>query len=160
MRIERYTARIGHGVSIAEDVTYDELVDRVLEFVVRAAISRANDDCCWEEDELRRQGLRAVEFLRDGRALWWDCNAFEAESRAAKRARSEKQFAVQNELGESFYRMLAEDLRERFRRVGYSASELFTDMKDIFREIAADASDRTIQAKESLVAEICNHNFS
>ena len=154
MRIQRFTARIGHGVSIAEDVTYDELVERVLEFVVRAAIAKANDYSTWEEEELRREGLRAIEFLKDGKALWWDREAFDAEDAEAKRERAHERFLSQNEFGGTFFEGLDSDLRVRLRSAGYSTTTLFTDMKELYREIAADAIDRSAQAKEGLVAEI------
>lgn len=154
MRIQRFTARIGHGVSIAEDVSYDELVDRVLEFVVRAAIARANDHSTWEEEELRREGLKRIEFAGDGRALWWDRDAFEAENAEAKRESAQDLFASQNTFDGSFFHALDRDLRERLRQAGYATGELFADMKELYREIAADASDRSAQAREGLVAEI------
>jgi len=156
VQIPRFTARIGHGVSIAEDVSYDELVDCVLEFVVRAAIAKANDYCSWEEEELRRQGLNAIGFVRDGKALWWDRDSFEVEYAEAEREGSAELFASQNEFGGAFFEKMDSDLRERLRRAGYAARPLFTDAKDLYREIAADASDRSAQARESLVAEIVN----
>jgi hypothetical protein len=154
VRTQRFTARIGHGVSIAEDVTYDELVDRLLEYVVRAAIAKANDYSTWEEEELRREGLRGVEFVKDGRALWWDQEAFDAEKAEAKRERAHEIFRARNEFAGTFFEALDGDLREKLRRAGYATTALFTDMRELFREIAADASDRTAQAREGLVSEI------
>jgi hypothetical protein len=154
MRSPRFTARIGHGVSIAEDVSYDELVDRVLEFVVRAAIARANDRSTWEEEELRRQGLKGIEFARASKALWWDADAFAAEQAEAKREGASELFLSRNECGGTFFETLDADLRKRFRNAGYSTASLITEMNEIFREIAADASDRSSQANESLIAEI------
>lgn len=154
MRSQRFTARIGHGVSIAEDVSYDELVDHVLEFVVRGAIAKANDRSTWEEEELRRQGLKGIEFAREGKALWWDLDAFSAELAEAKREGAGELFVSRNECAVRFFDALDFDLRERLRGAGYSTASLFADMNEIYREIAADASDRSSQANEGLIAEI------
>ena len=74
----RYSACIGAS-AIAADVSYDELVGGVLEFVLRAAIAVAADQFEWEHEELRRDGLTAIEFFREGKALWWDRECFESE---------------------------------------------------------------------------------
>lgn len=152
--MHRFTARIGHGVSIAEDVDYDELVTRVLEFVARAAIAKAIDQHTWEEEEVRRQGLNAIEFVKGGKALWSDRDAFEIERSEAKRERVGERFLATNECGRTFFEKLDADLRERLRFAGYSVVSLRTEMRDLYREIAADASDRSAQAREGLVAEI------
>lgn len=156
MRTHRFTARIGHGVSIAEDVTYHELVDSVLEFAVRAAVARANDQSTWEEDELRRRGLMVIEFAKDGKALWWDRDAFDVEHDEAKRERAKELFCSRNEFDGTFLDTLDEDLRKRLRGVGYATASLLANMNELYREIAAEASDRSAQARESLIAEILN----
>lgn len=151
---QRFTARIGHGVSIAEDVTYCELVDRILEFVVRAAIARANDRSSWEEEEVRRQGLQRIEFAKDGKALWCDAGAFAAEEAEANREGASKLFLSRNECGERFLQTLDLDVRTRLRNAGYSTASLLAEMNEIYREIAGDASDRSLQANEALIDEI------
>lgn len=154
LRTQRFTARIGRGASIAEDATYEELVDRVFEFVVRAAIAKANDRSTWEEEELRREGLKRIEFAKEGKALWWDLDAFDAEKTEAKRERCPELFLSQNEFDGSFFDTIDSDLRERLRNAGYATASLFGDMKEVYREIAADAIDRYAKANESLIAEI------
>ncbi|MBV8723613.1 MAG: hypothetical protein JO277_15790, partial [Candidatus Eremiobacteraeota bacterium] len=84
MEAYHYTARIGSG-SIAEDLSYAKLLERTLEFVLRAAVAKAIDEFAWEQEELRRSGLRAIEFVRDGKAIWWDAEAFELEQKEAWR---------------------------------------------------------------------------
>lgn len=154
MRSQRFTARIGHGASIAEDATYEELVDRVLEFVARAAIGKANDCCTWEGEELRRQGLRGIEFAKGAKALWWDRDAFAAEKAEAQREHAAELFLSRNEFDRGFFDAIDSDIRRRLRNAGYATESVFGDMKEIYREIAADASDRSAQASEMLIAEI------
>jgi hypothetical protein len=154
MQRQRYTARIGHGVSIAEDVPYDDLVNRVLEYVLRAAIAKAADQFTWEEEELRRNGLYGIEFAREAKALWWNRSEFQAERDEALREGCNGRFLSSNELDAEFIATLDVDVRERLRRAGYSIPSLLTDMKELYQQIASEASDRTMQAREALVAEI------
>jgi hypothetical protein len=154
VRLQRFTVRIGDGVSIVEDASYSELVERVLEFVVRAGMAKASDDCNWEEEELRRRGLRVLEIVRDGKALWWDPDAFEAESREATREGAHKEFVARNEAGESLLEGLDSDVRERLRCAGYATRSLLGGMEDLYAQIAADASERSAQAREGLLVEI------
>ena len=139
----RYSARVG-GSAIAAGLPYDELAGRVLEFVLRAAIAVAADQFEWEHEELRRDGLTAIEFFREGKALWWDRECFEAE-----RADPER-----NELDAAFFDRLDHDLRARLKRAGYEVPPLIACTKVLYSEIAADVADRCAGARESLLVEI------
>jgi hypothetical protein len=129
---------------IGEGVPYDGLVDLVLEFVLRAAIAEASDAFEWEHEELRRAGLCAIEFFRDGRALWWDRESFEAEAAEGER----------NQLDVAFFERLDGDLRARLRRAGYDVPSLIAGMKPLYHEIAADVADRCAGARQNLLTEI------
>jgi hypothetical protein len=60
----RYTARMEESVNIAEDVAYERLSTGILEFTVRAAIARSEDESEWEHEELRRRGLGGIQIFR------------------------------------------------------------------------------------------------
>jgi hypothetical protein len=139
----RYSARVGATV-IAIGVPYDELTGRVLEFVLQAAIAVAADQFDWEHEELRRDGLTAIEFFREDKALWWDRECFEAEQSDPKR----------NELDPAFFDRLDRDLQTRLKRAGYEVPSLIACTKALYNEIAADVADRCAGARESLLAEI------
>ncbi|HEY2473763.1 MAG TPA: hypothetical protein VGI19_03085 [Candidatus Cybelea sp.] len=139
----RYSARIG-PVTIAEDVPYDALAQRVLEFLLRAAIALAADQFEWEHEELRRGGLTAIEFFRNGKALWWDRESFEAEEADSER----------DELDAEFFDRLDIDLREKLKRAGYEVPSLVACTKPLYVEIAADVADRCAVAREDLLREI------
>ena len=117
----RYSARIG-VTPVAAGVPYDELAGRVLEFVLQAAIAVAADQFEWEHEELRRGGLTAIEFFREGKALWWDRECFEAE-----RADPER-----NELDSGFFDRLDGDLRTRLKRAGYEVPSLIACTKALY----------------------------
>ncbi len=153
MHIHRYTARIG-SVSIAEDVSYGELANRALEYIVRAAIAKAADDEDWEQAELRRGGLQTIEFLHDGKALWCHLETFEVESGEAEREGASEQFSAANECDAGFLKRLDRDLREKLKRAGFNAPSLITNMKALFMHVGSEASERTITARETLVGEI------
>ncbi|HEX4014924.1 MAG TPA: hypothetical protein VHX17_13695 [Candidatus Cybelea sp.] len=140
---ERYSARIG-AMGVAAGVPYDELVGRILELVLRAAIAVAADQFEWEDEELRRDGLMAIEFFHGGRALWWDAACFGAE----------RPDPEQNELDPHFFERLDLDLRRRLKRAGYGVPPLLACSKALYAEIAADVADRCAGARESLLIEI------
>ena len=139
----RYSARIGATV-IATGVPYDELTDGVLEFALQAAIAVAADQFEWEHEELRRDGLTAIEFFREDKALWWDRECFEAEEADPER----------NELDSSFFDRLDHDLRTRLKRAGYEVPSMIACTRALYSEIAADVADRCAGARESLLVEI------
>jgi hypothetical protein len=151
--VHRYTARID-GLCIGEDLAYEELVERTLEFILRAAIAMTGDDFSWEQEELRRGGLREIAFSRNGKALWWDAATFEAEQREAGREHIARRFAGANELDPAFLDRLDRDLTERLRQAGYATPSLVAGMKELFHQLVADANDRSAEAVESIVTDV------
>lgn len=154
MKTRRYTAKIAGGITIAENVTYDDLATRVLDFILQAAIALSIDSFEWEHEKLRREGLDGIDFFDGERALWLERDSFEVEKESAKSAGCLTRFLATNELGIDFFTKLDADLRERLARAGYAAEPLITDMKKLFREISDDVRDRTAQAQRALVTEI------
>lgn len=154
MRTRRYTAKIAGGITIAENVTYDELANRVLGFILQAAIALSIDSFEWEHEKLRREGLESIDFFAGEKALWLERDSFDVEKESAKRAGCLTRFLATNELYIDFFSSLDADLRERLARAGYSAEPLITDMKKLFREISDDVKDRSAQAQQALVTEI------
>jgi hypothetical protein len=148
--VHLYSARISPSARIAEDVEYDTLIERMCEYTLRAAFARATDDYDWEQDELRRKGLRVVEFLHDGRAIWQDRAAFE-QSLAEARTAAIPGFGERNELDPELPERVDRDLRERLRRAGYLVPSLALDMKRLFAELEADVIDCTLKARERLL---------
>lgn len=154
MNSPRYSARIGESHCIADDVTYDMLLNRIMEFTIRAALARCVDECDWEHDELRRRGIGAVQLFRDGKAIWSDFAAFERELTEARREQIEERFLRSNDADPALYQRLDEDLRARWRSLGYHSPSLAKDMKKILTELERDALERAEVARESLVAEL------
>lgn len=154
MKTRRYTAKIAGGVTIAENVTYDELATRMLDFILRAAIALSIDSFEWEHEKLRREGLQGIEFFVGEKALWLDRDCFDIEKESAKRAGYHTRFLARNEFVEGFLATLDSDVRERFARAGYATPPLIADMKKLFREISDDLKDRSAQAQQALVTEI------
>jgi hypothetical protein len=150
----RYTARIEESTSIAEDVPYERLSAGILEFIVRAAMARLQDESEWEYEELRRRGLGAIQIFRNGKALWTDRDAFEAELAEAGRSSCAGRFSASNELDEAFLELLDEDLRRRWRLAGYEVSSLLQNMKPLFSEVESDAQDRVADARRAFAVEI------
>jgi hypothetical protein len=150
----RYSARIGESYCLGEELPYDALVRRIVEFTVRAAVARALDESAWEQEEIRRNGLAAVQLARNGKALWADEGSFEIELAEAKREHVETRFKERNACDASVYERLDRDVRASWRAVGYETPSLRNDMKKLFLELQRDASDRTARALESLVAEV------
>lgn len=154
MKTRRYTAKIAGGVTIAENVTYDDLVTRVLDFVLHAAIALSIDSFEWEHEKLRREGLDAIDFFAGEKALWLERESFDVEKESAKRAGCQTRFLSKNEYDVDFFSQLDADLRERLARAGYASDPLITDMKKLFREISDDVKDRSAQAQQALLTEI------
>jgi hypothetical protein len=154
VRTRRYTAKIAGGITIAENVTYDDLVTRVLDFILHAAIALSIDSFEWEHEKLRREGLQGIDFFAGEKALWLDRESFDVEKENAKKSGYQTRFLSTNEFIEKFLANLDADLRERLARAGYAASPLITDMKSLYREISDDVKDRSAQAQQALVSEI------
>ena len=138
----RYTARMEESVNIAEDVAYERLSTGILEFTVRAAIARSEDDSEWEHEELRRRGLSGIQIFRNGKAIWTDPDIFETELAEARRSKCESRFDERNELDPTFLEELDRNLRQRWRLAGYEVSSLLGSMKALFSELESDVKDR------------------
>jgi hypothetical protein len=150
----RYTARMEESVNIAEDVAYERLSTGILEFTVRAAIARSEDESEWEHEELRRRGLGGIQIFRNGKAIWTDRDIFEAELAEARRSKCEAYFDERNELDPTFLEELDRDLRQRWRLAGYEVATLLGSMKALFSELESDVRDRIADARRALTDEI------
>jgi hypothetical protein len=150
----RYTARMEESVNIAEDVAYERLSTGILEFTVRAAIARSEDDSEWEHEELRRRGLSGIQIFRNGKAIWTDRDTFETELAEARRSKCEGRFDERNELDPTFLEELDRNLRQRWRLAGYDVASLLGSMKALFSELESDARDRIADARQALTDEI------
>jgi hypothetical protein len=149
-----YSAWIAQSVSIARDASYAVLLKCIDEFTIRAAISRTIDQSRWEHDELRRAGLGAIEFFRDGRALWRDPQTYEESLQEARRKRVMARFTSTNELDPAFMERVDAELRERWRARGYLVPSLADDMKTLFAELEATTRDSIAGELEGLVCEL------
>ena len=150
----KYTARIEESISIAEDVEYAWLSARILELTVRAAVARSHDESEWEHEELRRRGLGGIQIFRNGKAIWTDRDAFEAELAEARRSTCADRFIASNELDPGFLEELDRDLRRRWRLAGYEVSSLLESMKVVFSELESDTNDRVAVARRAFADEI------
>jgi hypothetical protein len=150
----RYTARMEDSISIAEDVPFERLSAGILAFTVRAAMARSGDESEWEHEELRRRGLGGIHIFRNGRAIWTDRDAFEAELAEARRSTCADRFNASNELDPAFLELLDEDQRQRWRLAGYEVPSLLQDMKLLFSEIESDAENRVADARRAFAVEI------
>lgn len=155
-----YSARVGESHFFAERVGYEELVNRIMEFTVRAAVARSIDESDWEQDELRRGGLRVIQLFRGGKAVWTDAAAFEGELCEARRECVEGRFKRTNTADSTIYERLDHDLMDRWRRAGYQTPSLTNDMKRLFLELEREAAERAERARESLVGEILRDTSS
>ncbi|MBV8196702.1 MAG: hypothetical protein JO263_01085 [Candidatus Eremiobacteraeota bacterium] len=155
-----YSACIGESHRIAEDVPYETLLSRIMEFTIRAALAHSIDENDWEQDQLRRNGLRAIGLFRNGKAIWSDCAAFEIELAEARRERVESRFAQTNAADPALYARLDRDLVRRWRLAGYQTPSLANDMKPLFVELERDAAERAEGARESLVGELLREILS
>jgi hypothetical protein len=154
MDLDRYSAQIGESCCIAQRETYDTLLTRIVEFSVRAAVARSIDESEWEHEQLRRRGLSALQIIRNGRAVWEDCVAYDAELAEARRERIDERFEASNEVDAGLYKKLDDDLRDRWRRLGYATPTLGHNMKCLFDELVRDATDRAKAAREDLLSEL------
>ncbi len=154
MAADRYTARIADRIVIVEDAAYADLLKSIVRFTVEGAVARSADRGAWEHDELRRNGLYAIEVARNGRAIWCDRDDFEKELAEARRERAEALFKAANELEPDFCNRLDADLRTCWRSAGYDAPSLVHEMRALFAELEADAGDRAADAQAGFVGEV------
>jgi hypothetical protein len=152
--MDRYSAQISPSAQIAENVCYQTLLERIFEYTLRSALARANDRHDWEQDQLRRRGLGAIELLHNGRAVWQDRGAFEQFLSDETRTGTIAQFERDNELNAELLERVDRDLRECWRRAGYMVSDLCSDMKKLFAELESEEADRARGADEAFVAEV------
>jgi hypothetical protein len=149
-----YSVRIGESHCIAEGIPYDALLDRIVEFTIRAAVARSADESEWEHEELRRKGLGALQIFCNRRAVWDDRATFETEIAAARRQHVGEKFEATNELNPALLNDLDRDLQMRWRRAGYEVPSLRREMKPLFAELERDAADRVANARESLLGDV------
>ena len=149
-----YSARVGESHFFADRVGFDELVNRIVEFTIRAAVARSVDESSWEQEELRRGGLRTIQIFRGGKAIWADSHAFESELGEARREGIQERFERANAVDPEVYERLDQSLIDRWRRAGYDTPSLASNMKALFDEVGREATDRAESAREDLVVEI------
>lgn len=149
-----YSARIGDSYCLATGVAYEGLLDRIMEFIIRAAVARSAEESDWEHEELRRGGLQAIQIYRDGKAVWTDPDAFEKELVEARREGIERRFCALNELDSLLCHQIDSDLQDRWTDAGYRTPSLQFDMKRLFLELQRDATDRAHDARHGLLDDI------
>ena len=149
----RYSVRIGEEHCIGANISYPTLLVRLMEYTLRAAIARSLDESDWEQERLRRDGLKAVQIFRNGKAIWDDTQIFVEELSEARRENITRVFRSRNELDPAFYERLDTDLRTRWLHLGYKTPTLRNDMKPLFYELEQDATDRAVHARKLLLAD-------
>jgi hypothetical protein len=81
--------------------------------IARAAVARSADENDWEHEQLRRNGLGALQLSRDDKALWHNPQTFAEDIAEALREGIGSRFRAQNELDPAFYEHFDRDLRTR-----------------------------------------------
>jgi hypothetical protein len=151
--------RIAEAHTVAEHVPYDELVKCIIECTVRGALARTVDESEWEQEELRRKGLAALQIFRDGKAIWTDSGQFSASLDEARRTGNLSTFEERNELDTTLLQRIDRDLRARWGRAGYRTLSLIHNMGRLFKEIERDTRSRAADAREGLAAELFRAMF-
>jgi hypothetical protein len=152
--VDLFSARISPSACIAESVDYDTLLEEIAEYTLRAAFAHAVDQHDWNQEELRRKGLRALELFHNGRAVWRDRVAFQESLAEVTRSEDLARFDAANELDPELAERIDRDLMERWRMAGYSVPSLALDMKKLFAELEADAADCAREAREELMSNL------
>src|ERR1700678_3384806 len=156
MDLDRYSAQIGESCCIARRETYGTLLTRIVEFSLRAAMARSVDEMEWEQEQLRRRGLSALQIFKNGKAVWEDRPMYESELAEARREGIDERFQAANEADAGLYQKIDDDLCARWRSLGYATPTLGHDMKRLFAELARDAAERADEARKRLLAELLN----
>jgi hypothetical protein len=154
MTSEHYSAYIGTSVAIAEDVPYAILLRDIVRFTAEAAAARCADDARWEQEELRKKGLSALELYRDGKAVWEERRNFDSELAEARVTGCGADFVAANQLDAALLAHLDRDLRKLWRQAGYDAHALIHNMKRLFSELEADIGASSARARRAFVDEI------
>jgi hypothetical protein len=154
--LDLFSARISPSVCIAQSVDYDTLLEQIAEYTLRAAFAHAVDQHDWDQEELRRKGLRALELFHNGRAVWRDRVAFDETLEEVTRTGDRQRFDGANELDPELAERIDRDLLERWRLAGYLVPSLALDMKKLFAELEADAADCSREAQEQLLSTLLN----
>jgi hypothetical protein len=152
--VDLYSARVSPSVYIAESVDYDMLLEQIAEYTLRAAFAHGADQHDWDQEELRRKGLRALELFHNGRAVWRDSVAYEQSLAEVTRTGDLQRFDGANELDPDLAERVDRDLLDRWRLAGYLVPSLALDMKKLFAELEADAADCARDAREELMARL------
>jgi hypothetical protein len=152
--VDLFSARISPSACIAERVDYDTLLEHIVEYTLRAAFAHAVDQHDWEQEELRRKGLRALELFHNDRAVWQDRVAFEQSLAEVTLTGDYPRFEGANELDPELSERIDRDLQERWRLAGYLVPSLALDMKKLFCELEADAADCAREAREALMSNL------
>jgi hypothetical protein len=153
MNPARFSVWIGEAHCIGVDMAYEALLARVMEFTFCAAIARSVDESEWEHEQLRRTGLCALQLFRNDKAIWDNPQTFADELGEARREEIEPHFQAQNELDPAFYQRLDDDLRARWRHLGYETPSLREDMKVLFWQLERDVAERAVDARKRLLAD-------
>jgi hypothetical protein len=156
MDLDLYSAQIGESCCIAQGEKYDMLLTRIVEFSVRAAMARSVDEMEWEQEQLRRRGVSALQIFRNGKAVWEDRPVYDSELAEARREGIDERFQAANEADAGLYQKIDADLCARWRHLGYATSTLGHDMKGLFAELARDAAERAEEARKRLLEELLN----
>jgi hypothetical protein len=152
---DRYTIRVA-GCVVVQNALYALLLKNLVRFTVEAAVAHSADESSWDQDQLRRRGLDALEVARDGKALWSDGVSFNAELAQARQRREATEFTARNELDPEFCARLDGDLRRLLRQAGYDVPSLMHTMKPFFAEIDTDLRASASGARKAFIEEIVN----
>jgi hypothetical protein len=152
--VDLFSARISQSVCIAESVDYDTMLERIAEYTLRAAFAHGADQHDWDQEELRRKGLRALELFHNDRAVWRDPVAYEQSLAEDTLTGDYPRFERANELDPELTERIDRDLTERWRLAGYLVPSLALDMKKLFSELEADAADCAREAREVLMSNL------
>jgi len=149
-----YTVRIGERDCFARAVTYDDMLRRIVERTLHAALARSIDAGDWEDEQLRRQGLESLQIYEGTRAIWSDRALYEHELAASRTLNADDSFVKENMVDPDLYDRLDRDLRRLWRTAGYTVTSLRNSMKPLFHEIEKDTNRYAEHARESVATDV------